>query len=93
MIDYSDVLSLQYLTGQVFTGSCSGMRYRIWSEADQEDVKEKTAENAHLEAAVWPEPLAYSVYGPENTERRSFEFSEDGRRAAIDWLNEMHSKF
>ena len=88
MIQYSDILSLQYLTTQVFTGSYKGMRYRICSVSDSDDVKVKNTDNSHLVAAVWPEPLSFASYGPERTVKKEFEFSEEGRVALIDWLNE-----
>lgn len=88
MIEYKDVLSMGYYkSGQPFSGSYRGMRYRI--------VKAETEEEGGdtlLRATVWPEPYSF-----ENTDdalkiSRNFPFSDVGRKAAVDWINESWEK-
>ncbi len=89
MIAYNDILSLQYLSTQTFSGSYRGMRYRVSCSSQCKKVKDMNAENSELVAEVWPEPLGIEAYGPENTVKKTFAYGEEGRTAAIDWLNSV----
>ena len=85
MIDEHDILSLNYLKKQAYTGSYQGMRYMLKKKEDKE------AGTVQLEAAVWPEPMNLEHTDDHLITRSFFEFSEQGRRDAIAWLQTMYS--
>ena len=84
MIQYTEILSFNYLKKQAFTGSHKGMRYCLKQEGDGKETESR------LLAVVWPEPRALARTEPELLEEQRFPWSEEGRRSAIDWLNERY---
>ena len=92
MIKESDILSLNYYNyGQPFSGSCQGMRYRL-IKREQEQQEDGTVIPPVLHVTVWPEPFSF-----ENTDRalmkeKDFEFSGEGKEAAVAWLNDMYGQ-
>ena len=91
-IDIKDIFNFNfYKYGQPFTGSFQGMRYRIVKTAEKREGEEK--EEDKLLATVWPEPFSYDVVSDEEKENKLFEFSEEGRIAAVEWLNEKRKNF
>ncbi len=91
MIEYKDILSFSYYKyKQPFTGSYKGMRYRIiYQEAQKDENGTETAPDCLL-AVVWPEPFSYEETDPDLMTEKSFPFSEEGRKAVVDWLNERY---
>lgn len=81
MIEETDILSLNFLKKQAFTGSFRGMRYILYK------VEE---ENQALAAEVWPQPYCYEAAPEEIRTRQDFPFTDEGRLAAISWLNERY---
>jgi hypothetical protein len=80
MINYDDILSLNFYKKEKFNGSYRGMRYRICKcEAESGDI---------FEVAAWRGPYIYSVTPDEDKTVKSFPFTEEGRKMAVDWLNE-----
>ncbi|MBP9996200.1 MAG: GNAT family acetyltransferase [Lachnospiraceae bacterium] len=77
MID-SATVSLNFIKKEVFTGSYSGMRYRL----------EKCNDN--IKAWVWPEP--YNFIKTEESLKTSEEFplTMEGKEEAVAWLNEQY---
>ena len=43
-----------------------------------------------LMATVWPEPFSYENTDDEKKLTKEFPFSEEGKLAAVDWLNEQY---
>lgn len=83
MIENSDILSLNYYkSGQPFSGSFRGMRYRI----------EKLKDESLLKVSVWPEPFSYEKTDEELKKAESFDFSEDGKAEAVAWLNRIYEQ-
>ena len=81
----SDLLSYNYYTyGEPFTGSISGMRYRLSLEAASDAADGAAYE---FEAAAWPEPYAEAYTDPDLIIRRRFAFTEEGKEEAVAWLN------
>ncbi|MCR4671787.1 MAG: hypothetical protein K5637_00945 [Lachnospiraceae bacterium] len=77
MIDPKDILSLNfYKYNKPFTGSDTDMRYRIIREGDL------------LKAWVWPEPYSFDATPAEQKTEHTEPFSEEGRLAVVEWLNE-----
>ena len=94
MIKDDDVLQIGfYEYGQCFTGSDTGMRYRIAREP-LENVHftpmDKRGE-AHLKVTIWPEPFAYDKTAEELKEDKLFEYSQQGLLEAVAWLNQQRS--
>lgn len=81
MITRSDVMPVNFLKKENFTGSDRGMRYRM----------EKGEENGDtvLIVTVWPEPYGFDATPDEQKTRETFPFSEEGIEAGVAWLNQM----
>jgi len=88
MIENSDILSLGYYNyGQPFSGSCRGMRYRLEKLNEEKDEEGAVTRQAGLRAVVWPEPFSFENTDASLMEEKIFEFSEEGKQQAVDWLN------
>ena len=86
MIQYKDVLSMSfYEEKQAFSGSDSGLRYRIKMGTPDGDEGPKV-----LEVWAWPEPLSFENTDDDKKLYKDFPFTEEGLEAAVDWLNEHH---
>ena len=71
---------IQFFKKEAYTGSMSGMRYRIKKEEEG------------LEAAVYPQPYCYEATPDEKKIKAVFSFSEEGREQAINWINEQYTE-
>jgi hypothetical protein len=80
MIERKDILSLEFLKKDVYTGSYQGMRYRLSMGCEEEQQV--------LQAVVWPEPYNYFHTEEKIKARCYFPFTEEGINQAIDWMNE-----
>lgn len=82
MLENITLYSIQYYERNVFKGSYRGMNFRL----------QKAGEDGApvLEAVAWKGPFIY-----EKTEEekyiRQFEFSDEGIRAASQWLSEQQA--
>ena len=77
MIDPKDILSLNFYTyNKPFTGSDTGMRYRIIKDGDS------------FRVWVWPEPYSFEATAADLMTEHTEPFSEEGRIAVVNWLNE-----
>jgi len=79
MIDTNKV-SLNFIKKEVFTGSDSGMRYRL----------EKSGDN--ILAFVWPEPYNFLKTDSMLKTSESFPLTKEGKEEAVNWLNEQRVK-
>ena len=86
MIEEKDILSLNYLKKQIYTGSYRGMRYLLRKKGDEK------AGDAELEAVVWPEPLNLEHTEERLIQTECFSLSEQGREDAIEWLNRQYQE-
>lgn len=59
------------------------MRYRI--------QKEETEELLHLKAFAWKEPFAFDKTPKEDMLSEIFDFSEDGLKSILEWLEKCHA--
>ncbi len=85
MIERKDVMPVNFLKKEKFTGSYRGMRYRMEKAA-------KGEEETVLLVTVWPEPYGYDATPEEEKIHREFPFSEEGIRNGVDWLNEQYGE-
>ena len=82
MIDLTGMISIPYLKKTVFTGSEKGTNFMIRKINGEEGEPDK------IQAITWPGPFIFSVTEDEKKTYQEFEFSEDGIKAAVAWLNE-----
>lgn len=85
MIDYDHFHVLNYVKKEEYTGSMNGMRYMLKKKVVPRDDQEETC----LEVIIWPEPYGYAKTEEEKKFRRNFEFSEDGLKKVVEYLNQQ----
>ena len=86
MIDLTGMISIPYLKKTTFTGSEKGTNFMIRKISREEGEPDK------IQAVIWPGPFIFSVTEDPTTGKLTciaFEFSEDGIKAAVAWLNEV----
>jgi hypothetical protein len=89
MIDKNTILSFDhYKKGKPFTGSHTGMRYRIVREkaADEDDID-------RFRVDTWPEPLSYEATDEDKIRTQRFVFDQEGYEALIAYLNDCISEY
>ena len=69
---------MAFFKKEAYTGSFKGMRYRVIKSEDQ------------FEAVVYPEPYCFEATPETAKVKNSFSFTEEGRLAVVDWLNEQY---
>ena len=84
MIKNSDVFNINFYKKEKFYGSLKKMRYRI-AKIETEDVK-------GLLVTVWPGPYNYDTTEDALKQSKEFAFSNDGLKAAVEWLNDVWQK-
>ena len=93
MITRKDVMPVNFLKKEKFTGSDTGMRYRMEMtkrEVPKEDGADgETVEETVLTVTSWPEPYGYDATPEEEKEKILLEFDADGIAKGVDWLNEQ----
>ena len=82
MLSREDFLSLNFVKKEDFTGSHKGMRFMLHQETVEEEKK--------LKVYIWSEPFGFEATPDKEKIFRLFEFSEEGLRQAIDWMNENY---
>lgn len=92
MVDIKDVLSFNYYTyKQPFTGSDKGKRYRITRFEKEIPGEEGTEPSKELvfQAALWKDCLSFENTPKEEMMIKEFEFSPEGLKNLVDWINDM----
>lgn len=84
MIDLDGMISIPFLKKTVFTGSHKGMNFMIRKQSDDEGDRIRTI--------AWPGPFIFSLTEEEKKVSHDSEFSPDGLKDAIEWLNEYYEK-
>ncbi|MCQ5386820.1 MULTISPECIES: GNAT family acetyltransferase [Hungatella] len=69
---------MAFFKKEAYTGSFKGMRYRVIKSEDQ------------FEAVVYPEPYCFEATPETAKVKNSFPFTDEGRLAVVDWLNEQY---
>lgn len=85
MIERKDVMPVNFLKKENFTGSDRGMRYRMEKSADGEETV--------LLVTAWPEPYGYEATDDELKVKFTAPFTEEGIVSGVEWLNGQHAKF
>jgi hypothetical protein len=80
MILREDILSMEFLKKSEFTGSNSGMRYRL--------EKAEGEEGTQLKCTIWPEPFNFFKTPESEKTTKYFDFSDDGVTDAVGWMND-----
>lgn len=87
MLAQSEYMPLGYLKKQRWTGSYRGMRFLLQRQEGSGADSGNNAEGQDwLEAVVWREPYSYEATPEEEKTRKVFPLTEEGREAAIGWL-------
>ena len=79
MIDKNNFLSLNILKKEAYSGSMSGMRYRLEKKGEKPEEL--------IRVTIWPEPLCYEKTKEELKQFQDFPFDEEGKNKIADWLN------
>ena len=83
MIDEKEILPFNFFSyGGVYSGDHNGMRYMIKRTGKKPDFT--------LNALVWRGPYASSAVNADDITKKEFEYSEEGRKAAIEWIQKMN---
>ena len=93
MVNIKDVLSFNYYTyKQPFTGSDKGKRYRITRFEKEIPGEEGTEPSKELvfQATLWKDYLSYENTPKEKMLIKEFEFSPEGLKEVVGWINGMN---
>ena len=82
MLTRENVLSLNFMKKEDFTGSYKGMRFLLRQESIDDEKK--------LCVYIWSEPLGFEATSDEKKIKNIFEFSNEGLDMAIEWMNENY---
>ncbi|MDD3239158.1 MAG: hypothetical protein PHW47_03555 [Lachnospira sp.] len=79
MIDEHEIMPFNFFKyGGIYSGGHEGMRYMIRRAGEKPDFI--------LKAMVWRGPYASTAVKEEDITQQEFEYSEDGRSLAIEWI-------
>ena len=81
LIDLSGIVGIPLLKKSRFTGSDNHMCFMLEKRSEEEVTR--------LAAVVWPGPYCYDATPEEKKTTELFEFSEDGLKQAVVWMNEQ----
>ena len=73
-----------FAMGNLFTGSCGTLRFRIEPKVVKLTTKEVDMENSTIFAEIWHGPLCYEKSQMET--EKTFSMSEQGRTELKAWL-------
>ena len=82
MLTRADLLSLNFVKKEDYTGSYQGLRYML-HQATVEDEKK-------LQVYIWPEPFGFEATPEEKKQSELFAFTEEGMNQAVEWMNERY---
>ncbi|MBQ9504670.1 MAG: hypothetical protein IJU93_06635 [Lachnospiraceae bacterium] len=93
-VTYDSVLNINfYKKGAPFLGSIRGMRYRLIKDEIRgvpEGEEEEKVLKTRFKLSVWEEPLSYEDTEAAGISDYYFDFDEDGRKQAVDKINEAY---
>lgn len=83
MLTYEEVLNMNYHKKTSYSGWMGGMRFLLKHEAPEN-------EEAIFHVWVWPGPYIFSRTDAQKKFTARFPFTEEGKRQAVDWINEQY---
>lgn len=79
MITTDDVLNMNFYKKEKFTGSYKGMRYLLKKDTEEERTV--------FRCYIWPGPYNFASTPDEQKTMAVFDFTEEGKQEAVDWMN------
>lgn len=90
MIQYDDILNMNFYKKEKFTGSYQGMRYLIKKNTVPMDDTDDSAKLKDVFCAtVWQGPYNYETTPDEKKITAVFPFTPEGKQQVVDWMNEQ----
>ena len=84
MLTRDNILSLNFIKKEDFTGSYKGIRFLLKQDTIEEEKK--------LCVYMWSEPLGFEATPNDTKIKKIFEFSNEGIDCAIEWMNDNYEK-
>lgn len=83
-----------YDYGQPYYGSYCGMRFRLARDpmVNVYGKSKEVKEDGKLIAIIWPGLKAFEYTDEEEKTSAEFPYTEEGKEAAIQWLNEQYEQ-
>ena len=83
MINEKEIMHFNFFKyGGIYTGGHNGMRYKIERTGEKPDYV--------LNVLIWQGPYASTAMKEEDITAKKFEYSEEGRSSAIQWIQDMY---
>ena len=83
MINEKEIMPFNFFKyGGIYTGGHKGMRYKIERTGEKPDYV--------LNVLIWQGPYASTAMKEEDITAKKFEYSEEGRSSAIQWIQDMY---
>jgi hypothetical protein len=83
MINEKEIMPFNFFKyGGIYTGGHYGMRYKIERTGEKPDYV--------LNVLIWQGPYASTAMKEEDITAKEFEYSEEGRSSAIQWIQDMY---
>ena len=83
MINEKEIMPFNFFKyGGIYTGGHNGMRYMIERTGEKPDYV--------LNVLIWQGPYASTAMKEEDITAKEFEYSEEGRSSAIQWIQDMY---
>ena len=83
MINEKEIMPFNFFKyGGIYTGGHIGMRYKIERTGEKPDYV--------LNVLIWQGPYASTAMKEEDITAKKFEYSEEGRSSAIQWIQDMY---
>lgn len=83
MINEKEIMPFNFFKyGGIYTGGHNDMRYKIERTGEKPDYV--------LNVLIWQGPYASTAMKEEDITAKEFEYSEEGRSSAIQWIQDMY---
>ena len=83
MINEKEIMPFNFFKyGGIYTGGHKGMRYKIERTCETPDYV--------LNELIWQRPYNTKSMKEEDITAKEFEYSEEGRSSAIQWIQDMY---
>ena len=83
MINEKEIMPFNFFKyGSIYNGGHNSMRYKIERTGEKPDYV--------LNVLIWQSPYASTAMKEEDITAKKFEYSEEGRSSAIQWIQDMY---